>query len=815
MSKLRVDKIAAPIVQDEFTGSVYFDGDSDYLRINGSVTESVTTDDFTIEGWIYKDSTGTNAYFFDCRPSTGAADGNPLIYITGSTLIYYRTATHISTTMPLNQWVHIALTRESGVYKLWMDGVLQGTHSDSTSVNLITPTSPVLGTRSSLDNTYSLKGYISNFRICKGHAVYTSNFTPPTRELPVHKKPPKGVVQAAVDNVTVLLVCQSSTDATLDSSGRHTITVGGDAHAQSTNPGLLRKTNIFSKYSEDTGSVFFDGISDTLGIVENGNDFDYDADFSIEFWVYFNELKSYQDIAGTSTNSVFLGSNKSGWVASYYTSGTDQFRFSYQDDSSWTFQHAFNFAASTNTWYHVAYQRHDGSIKLYVNGSQIGSTYSTSTNLISTENRLLVGSGHGVSPGSTGHFHGYLSNLRICKGHAVYKSNFTPPTKELDVHPQSVLLACHDGENIFADKTGRHIIAAYGDRLSSPTPTATDSPIGITTFQPGLIRDVDSNDGPTFQGGVGYNSQNWLTLPKGTTTDKNRIGGRGLVGGGDITPASESESNHIDLFNIPTMGNSIDFGDLSDGKLRLGASGSSTRGIFAGGKTPSLIDVIEYVTIAATGNAVDFGNLLNARDELGGAGNNIRALFFTGSAPGSTNVIEYVTTATLGDAKDFGDLTRAALEGCGCGSPTRGVLFVKDNSIDYVTWATTGNAQDFGDTGFGNNGDNSAASDSTRALIAGGAQGPSSSSNGIHYLTISTLGNTQDFGDLTAAATQGSGMSNSTRGVFQLGNAGGSQSNAVDYVTIQTTGNAKDFGDLSPGRVFEAAACSDSHGAIG
>ena len=31
----------------------------------------------------------------------------------------------------------------------------------------------------------------------------------------------------------------------------------------------------------------------------------------------------------------------------------------------------------------------------------------------------------------------------------------------------------------FAEKTGRHIIAAYGDRTSSPTPTATDSPIGL------------------------------------------------------------------------------------------------------------------------------------------------------------------------------------------------------------------------------------------------------------------------------------------------------------------------------------------------
>ena len=87
---------------------------------------------------------------------------------------------------------------------------------------------------------------------------------------------------------------------------------------------------------------------------------------------------------------------------------------------------------------------------------------------------------------------GYISNFRVCKGHAVYKSNFAVPTRELDVHPgpdddRTVLLACYDGENIFADKTGRHIIAAYGDRTSSPTPTATDSPIGITTLNQDLI----------------------------------------------------------------------------------------------------------------------------------------------------------------------------------------------------------------------------------------------------------------------------------------------------------------------------------------
>ena len=573
--------------------------------------------------------------------------------------------------------------------------------------------------------------------------------------------------------------------------------------------------------TETTGSVFFDGVSDTLGIVENGNDFDFDADFSIEFWVYFNELKSYQDIAGTSTNSVYLGSNKSGWVASYYTTGTDKFRFSFQDDSSWIFQHAFNFAASTNTWYHVAYQRHDGSIKLYVNGDQIGSTYSTSTNLISTENRLLVGSGHGVSPGSTAHLHGYVSNLRICKGHAVYKSNFTLPTKELDVHPQSVLLACYDGENIFADKTGRHIIAAYGDRLSSPTPTATDSPIGITTFQPGLDRDVDNTSGPTFQGGVGYNSQNWLTLPKGTTTDRNRTGGRGLFAGGE----NPSKQNVIYSINISSSGIAGNFGDLTIARKELGGCASSTRGVFAGGSSTgespappfSRSNVIDYVTLATEGNAADFGDLTGNHDMMHcGLSNITRGIFAGGempSAPSGTNTIQYVTIAALGAAQDFGDLLRNTKESAGCASPTRGIIFGDGlGEIQYITISTLGNAIDFGDQTFTN--DLAAScSDSTRGMIGGGTSLITGGTiNTIQYVTITTLGNAQDFGDLTHARSELSAVSNSIRGVFA---GGSSEGNRIDYITIQTTGNAQDFGDLpTSGNSQEQGSCSDSHGGI-
>ena len=180
-------------------------------------------------------------------------------------------------------------------------------------------------------------------------------------------------------------------------------------------------------------------------------------------------------------------------------------------------------ADPTNAWYHIAVTRSGSTTRMFLNGKQTGST-TTSWDAVTGQSWHIGDRPAGATSGNYP-LNGYISNLRVCKGHAVYTSDFAPPTRELEVHQgpdddRTVLLACYDGENIFADKTGRHIIAAYGDRLSSPTPTATDSPIGITTFQPGLTRNVDPTAGPTFQGGAGFTSQNWLTLPKGTTTER-------------------------------------------------------------------------------------------------------------------------------------------------------------------------------------------------------------------------------------------------------------------------------------------------------
>ena len=129
------------------------------------------------------------------------------------------------------------------------------------------------------------------------------------------------------------------------------------------------------------------------------------------------------------------------------------------------------FTAASSTWNHIAVARQFGITKIFVNGVQTNS-FSDTNNAINDEPILIGTFSNTKSSSDSKGFNGYVSNFRVCKGHAVYKSNFIPPSRELEVHEgpdddRTVLLACYDGENIFADKTGRHIIAAIGDRTSS------------------------------------------------------------------------------------------------------------------------------------------------------------------------------------------------------------------------------------------------------------------------------------------------------------------------------------------------------------
>jgi hypothetical protein len=542
-----------------------------------------------------------------------------------------------------------------------------------------------------------------------------------------------------------------------------------------------------------TGSVEFDGSGDYLQTPDNEIFSMGTNDYTIEGWFYFTTLSSTQRLFGqraadASELQMLLETNSSGELTYYFSISSSK-------------NVGGVVATKVNTWHHIAVVRKDLVHTLYVDGVSVA-TNSTDTG--SLDNRAQPFSIGRQGNYTSDAFNGHISNFRICKGTAVYTSNFTVPTHALEVTQDTVLLCCNNSDSVTASDHGT--VGA-----APPTLTANGDP-AVSSINPGLTRDFTY--GTEFRGVTTFDTQGYFVPPSGTTEQRGR--GRGLFAGGE----APSKTNLIDFINISSSGIAASFGDLTIRRKELGGCASATRGVFAGGSstgespTPPLSrsNVIDYVTLASEGNATDFGDLIDFQDMIHcGLSNSTRGIFAGGeapSAPSGSNVIQYVTIAALGNAQDFGDLIRGARESTGCASPTRGIIFGNGlGELQYITISTLGNAIDFGDHIF--NSLAASCSDSTRGLIGGGT---SPTLNTIQYITIATTGDAQDFGDLTVARSALAAVSNSIRGVFAGGNTGG---NTIDYVTIQTTGNAVDWGDLpTEENQREQASGSDSHGGI-
>ena len=148
-----------------------------------------------------------------------------------------------------------------------------------------------------------------------------------------------------------------------------------------------------------------------------------------------------------------------------------------------------------------------------------------------------------------------------------------------------------------------------------------------------------------------------LLNPKDNMMSKNGSSTRMLIcGGRDYTP-SATVTNVIEFLTIATTGNSADFGDLTQARYAGTGCGSATRGVIAGGQTPTYVNTIDFVTIASAGNATDFGDLISTTSFLAGASNSIKGIFAGGATPTKLSTIQSIEIATTGDAVAFGDNT--------------------------------------------------------------------------------------------------------------------------------------------------------------
>jgi len=364
--------------------------------------------DFTIECWVFRTTTGDQTTYIQTNSTTYFA----LNVNAGTGLnIYLNSATaSIAATdrVPaLNVWNHVALVRSgsgSGNVKVYLNGVVSATTTTNTSTlgyNLVAYVGSI-GTQSSGSNV----GYISNVRVVAA-AVYTSNFTPPTAPLGVTsggQNPPTGTQ-------TKLLTCQSNRFID-NSSTPATITVNGAPLVQAFQPFSPTASYTTALYG---GSGYFNGSTDYLSITDGADLKLGSGNFTIEGWVYCPAVSGNNSIYSRNLFGMIIGISSSNFTF-----------FASSNGSSWNLASGITFGAATsNTWAHFAAVRNGANITLYLNGV-LGNTVAVSTNALYEVTAPTVG--FWTSGGANWYLNGYVSNLRVVKGTAVYTGAFTPPT---------------------------------------------------------------------------------------------------------------------------------------------------------------------------------------------------------------------------------------------------------------------------------------------------------------------------------------------------------------------------------------------------
>jgi hypothetical protein len=153
--------------------SYFFDGTGDYLSSPASPQFAFGTGDYTIEAWVYRTDSGTQRAIVDLR---GGSNVNILFYMNSSNQLvaFNSTSTWItsSSTIPLNQWTHVAITRSGTSARLFINGVIVGTATNSD--NNVSLGAAFVG-RQNGSTTNDWLGYIDDLRITRGVARYTAN----------------------------------------------------------------------------------------------------------------------------------------------------------------------------------------------------------------------------------------------------------------------------------------------------------------------------------------------------------------------------------------------------------------------------------------------------------------------------------------------------------------------------------------------------------------------------------------------------------------------------------------------------------------
>jgi hypothetical protein len=370
-------------------GSGYFDGTGDYL--NSTIT---AVSDFTVECWAYFTTAASKTIL---TIGDGSATSGFELYTNSASYIVMGNATgSVSTnptTLKANQWYHFAATRSGSTITAYVNGVSIGTANMGSTTLATTIRVGVEFYSSTLAQYFT--GYIGSLRV--SNTVRTGLTTLPTAPY-------------TSDANTVYLL--NYTNAGIyDSTAKNDLETVGNAQVSTTQ----------AKWG--TTSISFNGTNSILQAPASSM-YDFGSgDFTIELWTKGSNSASTAGAlligvlsGGGATNTnwgLFKDAPTQGYIIFYASDGT-----TYQISG-------IGGAATLNdgSWHHVAVTRSGSSFKVFVDGTQVGSTGTYSGSISSTARPLKLGYN-----GTAEYLNGYLDDVRITKGYARYTANFTPPT---------------------------------------------------------------------------------------------------------------------------------------------------------------------------------------------------------------------------------------------------------------------------------------------------------------------------------------------------------------------------------------------------
>ena len=416
--------------------SVYFDETSSERLEIADFNEIDPTSSFCVEFWFlatttpgqnlaahtlvakWGGSTATNSWKIEIEGT-----GFKIAFLERNGSIYTeRLVIDNYSSVELGRWYHVAYTWDGTTHRAFVDGTLAGSLTNSFPPDPGTSDLKLAGGAAS---SY-FSGYISNLRIVTdGGAIYTSDFTPSTEPL------------SSITGTEVLMV---QSNRFIENSNSRAVEVYGTPKVTPFSP---FKDDDARDITTDGGSGFFNG-SEYLTASDNAVFNFGTGDFTVEAWVYLTG-----GAGGIWTN----GPTSSGSFG-FYFQGTNELRCDYYGGTGLT----STIQAPDYEWHHVAVIRSGSTLSLYRNGVREATTTTSSNN---TTDSFTVGRAWTNDAG--GNLQGYISDLRVVKGTALYTgTSYTVPTTPLTAVTNTSALLNFQDAGIY-DRSGINNLDTVGN----------------------------------------------------------------------------------------------------------------------------------------------------------------------------------------------------------------------------------------------------------------------------------------------------------------------------------------------------------------